>query len=83
MKLVSIVVASLLALCAPFVAQEPKKPAAQETSLAAERRELAEIQLLVSAERKFAAATGFNTLDDSIKGVKRHLNRLSIYWYHS
>jgi len=58
MKLVSIVAASLLALCAPFAAQQAKntEPSTQETSLAAERRELAEIQLLVSAERKFTDA---------------------------
>src|SRR5688572_17598545 len=62
MKLVSIVTVFVVALCAPSASQEPKnplknpKPAAQETSLAAERRELAEIQLLLGADRKYTEA---------------------------
>src|SRR5688572_13501835 len=62
MKLVSIVTVFVVALCAPSASQEPKnplknpKPAAQETSLAAERRELAQIQLLLGADRKYTEA---------------------------
>lgn len=58
MKLVSIATAVLLSISAPSFAQEPKKPlpAQQESSLATERRELAEIQLLLGADRKYAEA---------------------------
>src|SRR5262245_2918563 len=58
MKLVSIVLVCLVASRAPATGQEAKSPplATQGASLAAERRELAEIRLLLGAERKYAEA---------------------------